>query len=369
MKKTDKKFNKNILIATGGTGGHIFPSLNLAKFLNKNYNLQIVSDDRGYKFLKKNENIKIKIINSGTIYKNNFLNSIFGVLKIITAFIYSLCYLIYSRPNLIIGMGGYASFPVCIAGFFLRIPVIIYENNLIIGRANKFLLPIVKKIMLSTESTSGIDPKYKYKSFVCGYILNENIYNLDSPKKMSDSYKEISLLIMGGSQSAKIFGETLPLEIVKCSERGVKFNIYQQCLENQISEIKKIYKKFNIKCELFTFSKDMIIYYQKSDLAITRSGASSLAELTNLRIPFIAIPLPSSADNQQLMNANYFKEKGYCYLLEEKFIPDNLYKILIDLHKNQKKLQDISEKMSQHSDKNIFSKIEKLIKGTLNEQN
>ena len=364
-----KKINKNILIATGGTGGHIFPSLSLAKFLSKNYNLQIVSDKRGVKFLENNENIKIKIINSGTIYKKNFLHIIFGASKIITAFIYSVCFLIYSRPNLIIGMGGYSSFPICIAGFLLRIPVIIYENNLIIGRANKFLLPIVKKIILSTKNTSGINPKYKKKSSVCGYILNENIYNFNNPKKISNSNKEISILIMGGSQSAKIFGETLPLEIVKCSERGVKFTIYQQCLENQINEIKKIYKKFNIQCELFTFSKDMIKYYQKSDLAITRSGASSLAELTNLRIPFIAIPLPSSADNHQFMNANYFREKGYCYLLEEKFISDNLYKILVDLSRNQKKLQDISEKMSQHSDKNIFSKIEKLLKETLNEQN
>ena len=156
-----KKSNKNILIATGGTGGHIFPSLSLAKFLSKNYNLQMVSDRRGLKFLKDNKNIKIKIINSGTIYKKNFLHIIFGVSKIITAFIYSIFFLIYSRPNLIIGMGGYASFPICIAGFLLRIPIIIYENNLIIGRANKFLLPVVKKIMLSTKNTTGINLKYK----------------------------------------------------------------------------------------------------------------------------------------------------------------------------------------------------------------
>ena len=77
--------------------------------------------------------------------------------------------------------------------------------------------------------------------------------------------------------------------------------------------------------------------------------------------------MPSSADNHQFMNANYFREKGYCYLLEEKFVSDNLYKILVDLANNQKKLQNISEKMSQHSDKNIFPKIENLIKEILNE--
>ena len=113
-----KKTNKNILIATGGTGGHIFPSLSLANFLSKNYNLQIVSDSRGLKFLENNKNIKVKIINSGTIYKKNFLHIIFGASKIITALIYSIYFLIFSRPNLIIGMGGYSSFQFVLQDFY-----------------------------------------------------------------------------------------------------------------------------------------------------------------------------------------------------------------------------------------------------------
>ena len=106
----------------------------------------------------------------------------------------------------------------------------------------------------------------------------------------------------------------------------------------------------------------MVEYYKKSDVAITRSGASSLAELTNVRIPFIAIPLPTSADNHQFINAKYFEKKGIVFIREEKFISDNLNKILIDLYHDEKKLQSIKDKMTEHSDKNIFMKIEKLIK-------
>ena len=111
-----------ILIATGGTGGHIFPSLSLARFLSSKYNLQIVSDRRGHKFLPENINTKVKIIDSGTIFKKNILLAILGILKIISALIISIYYLIFSRPKLIIGMGGYSSFPICVAGFILRIP-------------------------------------------------------------------------------------------------------------------------------------------------------------------------------------------------------------------------------------------------------
>ena len=226
---------------------------------------------------------------------------------------------------------------------------------------------MAKKIILSTNKTKGVNPKYNKKVFVCGYILKESTFDLENLQKQFSEKDELSLLIMGGSQSAKVFGEILPNEISKCTKTGTKFKIYQQCLENQINEIKNIYNESNIKSELFTFSDDMIKYYKKSDLAITRAGASSLAELTNLRVPFIAIPLPSSADNHQSANANYFQEKGYCFVLEEKLIFDKLQKILIDLYKNKNKLFSIKEKMSQHSDKNTFIKIEKLIEETLYE--
>ena len=119
----------------------------------------------------------------------------------------------------------------------------------------------------------------------------------------------------------------------------------------------------------YFLSDNISKYYKAADLAITRSGASSLAELINLRIPFITIPLPSSADNHQFQNANYFKQKGYCFLLEERFVTDKLFEILVDLKKkDEKKLFLIKERMTEHSDKDTFHKIEELIERILNEQ-
>ncbi len=364
-----KKENKRILIATGGTGGHIFPSLSLADFLKTKHRVEIVTDKRGLKYLAIDKKINIRTINSDTIFGKSVFKACLGIIKIILSFIFSIFSMISSRPKLIIGMGGYSSFPVCVAGYCLKIPVVIYENNLIIGRANKLILPIAKKILVSTKDVQGVKSKHIKKIFFSGYLIRSHILNLKKENKQNLEKKSLSILIMGGSQSAKIFGEILPDIMIRCFQNGIKLKIYQQCLDQQVSQIKKMYEKFDLEFELFSFSDDMSKYYKLTDLAITRSGASSLAELVNLRIPFIAIPLPSSADNHQFENANYFKEKGYCFLLEERFVSDKLFGILIDLNKNEKKLFLMKERMTEHSDKDTFLKIEQLIEKILNEQN
>ena len=142
---------KTVVIATGGTGGHIFPSLSLADFLSKEYEIEIFTDERGSKFLQSNQNFKIKKIVSSRIFSRNIFSILSGFFKFFISLLFSLKLLIKTKPKLIIGMGGYSSFPVCLAGFFLRIPTLIYENNIIIGRANKYLLPFVNKIFVSSK--------------------------------------------------------------------------------------------------------------------------------------------------------------------------------------------------------------------------
>ena len=124
----------------------------------------------------------------------------------------------------------------------------------------------------------------------------------------------------------------------------------------------------NLKLNLNYLLSVMIYqkYYQKSDIAITRCGASSIAELVNLRIPFVAVPLPSSIDNHQLKNAKYFNEKNYCFLLEQKFLLSKLLNILQDVHQDRNKLYSFKQKMSKHSDKESLMKAKQIIKDYFN---
>ena len=180
-----KKENKRILIATGGTGGHIFPSLSLADFLKTKHRVEIVTDKRGLKYLANDKKINIRTINSDTIFGKSVFKACLGIIKIILSFIFSIFSMISSRPKLIIGMGGYSSFPVCVAGYCLKIPVVIYENNLIIGRANKLILPIARKILVSTKDVQGVKSKHIKKIFFSGYLIRSHILNLKKENKQN----------------------------------------------------------------------------------------------------------------------------------------------------------------------------------------
>ncbi len=350
--------NKNIIIATGGTGGHVFPAISLANYLtNAGFKLILTTDQRGLKFIDDKFVNKIKIINSSPLSKKNIFISFF---KILTAFLKSFIFLLKSRPKFIFGMGGYASFPICFAGTILKIPFIIYENNLSIGKANRFLANFAKKIFISYEDIEGISDKHKNKIIIIGNILREKILN-NSQIEKNETNKDLNILVLGGSQAAKIFAELLPDIFVECKKNMINFKIYQQCLNEQKLNLQKKYEKNGINYELFSFTFDILKYYNLSNLVITRAGSSALAELLNCKIPIISVPLPSSSENHQLKNAQYFKKKGYGFMIEEKNIKKELFNLLQSMHKDKSILNSIKTNQKNHSDINVFMIIKKEI--------
>ena len=224
-------------------------------------------------------------------------------------------------------MGGYSSFPVCIAAKMLRIPFIIYENNLQIGKANKYLLPFASKIFVSNLKLEGIEKKYDNKVCEIGNIIRKEILNFKIKKPKELKNKKLNILILGGSQAAKVFAERLPAIFEECKKAKILLKIYQQCLFSQKELLISKYKNLKIEFEIFNFSDNLLEYFSKADLAITRSGSSMLAELINVRMPFISIPLPSSADNHQLKNAIYYEKNQYSYLVEEKDLSKKLFQL------------------------------------------
>ena len=357
------------LIAVGGTGGHVFPGYNLAKnLIDENYDIKLITDKRGYKFLNKLKNFKIYTLPSSPLIKKNIFTIFFSLNIFIYSILRSLIFLILNRPKVIFGMGGYASFPICIAASILKIKFLIYENNLIIGKANKYLLPFAEKILVSYDEIEGISKKYLNKKIKIGNIIKKEIIDF-SKKKPNKIFERVNILILGGSQAAKIFAEVLPNIFLLCSKENIPLKIYQHCLPYQNDQLSTFYKNIKIDHEIFNFSDNIENYFSKINLAITRSGSSMLAELTNANIPFVSIPLPSSADNHQYKNAYFYKNKNLSFLIEEKDLNDKLFFLIRDIYKNSSILGKIILNQSQYSDKTVYKNIKKILKNIINEKN
>ena len=364
----NSKLNK-IIIATGGTGGHVFPAYSLAKhFIDKKINVQLISDKRGMRYLKDYDNLNIIKIESSPISQKNIFKFIISIFTILYSMLKSFFFLLFNRANLVFGMGGYSSFPICVAAKILGIPFIIYENNLHIGKANKFLLPYAKKVFVSNIALEGVSNKYKNKLCEIGNIIRKEILNFKKSHENNDDNK-LKILILGGSQAAKVFADKLPIILQECNDLKIPLKIYQQCLPEQNNYLSSFYKNLNIDFEIFNFNNNILKYFSKINLAITRSGSSMLAELINVKIPFISIPLPSSADNHQLKNAIYYEKNHYSYLIEEKDLDKKLLKLIKSIHEDREILDQMIKKQNQYSDKFVYKNIDQEIKKIEDEKN
>lgn len=360
---------KRIIIATGGTGGHVIPACNLAKHFNdKKINVEIISDKRGINFIKETSEIKLIEISSSMILKKNLFKFLCSIFIIFYSMIKSLIYLIFNRPDLIFGMGGYSSFPICVAAKLLNIPFILYESNLLIGKVNRYLAPYAKKIFVSHKELEGIQKKLKSKTVEIGNITRKEILNFHNKKIDLKKDKKIKILVLGGSQAAKVFAEKLPEIFELCKKTKIELEVFQQCLPEQNNLLSSFYDSLQIDYEIFNYTNDIIKYFLKSDLAISRSGSSMSTELVNMRVPFISVPLPSSADDHQLKNAIYYNKRGFCYLIEEKDLKLKLFKLLKEVNENWSLMSEIIEKQSQYSDKSVYENIDKEIENIINEK-
>ena len=350
---------KKIIFSTGGTGGHIFPALNLMKhFFEKDYEVLFVTDGRGNKFLKNFSEFKSYTLNTGTPTNKNFFFKFLSYFLIFFSIIKSIIIIKKEKPTLIFGFGGYVSFPISFASKFFNLPLAIYENNLVIGRANKYLLPQSKKIFISKITKDKFPEKYRNKIFEAGPILSKKIINFPALKKKNNK-KNFSILVLGGSQGAEIFGKIIPLVVKKLRDEGYEIEINHQCISEQKNEITNYYNKNNIKNYVFEFNKDILDLILSSDLAISRCGASTTAELVHTLTPFIGIPLPHSVDNHQYLNGKYYENKGCCWLIDQSdFNTENLFNLIIEIIKNKNKLEHMRENMKKNHSRNVYNNIE-----------
>ena len=354
---------KKIIFTTGGTGGHILPAINLMKhFQEKGYEVIIVTDIRGCSFLTNHTKFKSYILKTDTPTNKNLLKKIYSFFVIFYSIIKSSFILRKEKPNMIFGFGGYVSFPICFASKIFNLPLIIYENNIVPGKTNNFLSKFSKKIFTSQDIKNNFSEKFKNKISTVGSILNKNIINYSNNIEKKDK-NIFSILILGGSQGAEIFGKIIPKAIKMLEVEGYKIEVNQQCIKSQKKELIDFYNNNNIKNNIFEFEDNILKLISSTNLAISRCGASTTSELVCTATPFIAVPLPNSIDNHQYLNAKYYENKGCCLLLEQKYFDtQNLFKLMIEIIKNETKLQNMRKNMKKIFIGDVYNNIEKEIK-------
>ena len=349
---------KSFLITTGGSGGHVIPALILYEHLSKEANVIITTDKRGLKYLD-DEFYKCKIINTPRL--DNILLLPFNMIKIIILTLKSLFLLKNKKVEKILSTGGYMSLPLILAGKILKLEIFLLEPNQVLGRSNKYFLSSCKKIFCYNKKIINFPENFLNKMVIINPLVRENIYKLKSSGSIKDKF---TILIVGGSQSASIFDMSLKNSIVNISKKK-PIKIIQQTNKKNVSYLKDFYSKNNIENKIFNFENNFENIIKDADLCITRSGASTLAELSVINTPFIAVPLPTSKDNHQLENANFYKENDCCWVIDqtnfEKKIEHLLSEILTDKIDYLKKKENLKKLNYQNTWINVNQKILEII--------
>ena len=349
---------ENVLITTGGSGGHVIPAMILYDHLSNYTHVTISTDRRGSRFLDK-DNYNYSLVDTPRL--KNILFLPINLILILYLTLKS-CFLLKNKKiGKLISTGGYMSLPLILAAKMLNLKIYLLEPNMVLGRANKFFLKSCRKIFCYTEQVKNFPENLKRKMVIIKPLVRENIYKLNQSSNIRD---KINILIVGGSQGASIFDKNLKNSIVNISKK-FPLNIIQQTNYKNITQLKDFYYKHNVENIIFSFDKNFDDIIKKTDLCLTRAGASTLAELSVLNIPFIAVPLPASIDNHQFENANFYKNYDCCWIIEQKFfeekIEEVLNEILIDKSDYLKKKENLKKLNYQNTWNNVNQKILKTI--------
>ena len=351
---------KNFLISTGGSGGHVIPATILHDHLSKENNILISIDKRGIKYLNNNF-YKLKIVNTPKL--NNYLLLPINLILVIFLTIKSFLLLKNEKIEKVFSTGGYMSLPLILAARILSLDIYLIEPNQILGRANKFFLNFCKKIFCYSDTIKNFPQKLKNKIIVIYPLVKKDIYEKSLFIKES---KKFTILIVGGSQGAKIFDQRLKDSIVKISKKN-SIKVIHQTNEKNISYLKNYYNDNNIENIIFSFNKNFNEILVNSDLCITRAGASTLAELSILNKPFIAVPLPTSKDNHQLENAIFYEEKNCCWVIEQKFLEEKIDDLLNDILENKTNYLNKKENLKKLNYQNSWINVNQKILRNINE--
>ncbi|KQC09442.1 MAG: UDP-diphospho-muramoylpentapeptide beta-N-acetylglucosaminyltransferase [Smithella sp. SDB] len=335
---------RRIAIAGGGTGGHLFPGIAIAEeFLRRDNRTGIIfiGTKRGIESrLLGRLGYELREIDVEGVKGQGGKALIRGAYQIPMSMWQSRCILKEFRPDIVVGVGGYASGPAVFAAHFMGIPTAIAEQNAIPGITNKILGNFADKIFVTYEQTQTFFPQTKV--IVSGNPVRAALAAKRREEKEKKNYQQ--LLVFGGSQGAEAINKSIIDMLPQMQSIKNKIHVLHQTGARQLEEVTKAYEQFGIQAKVEPFIIDMAGAYADADIIICRAGATSLAEITAAGKAAILIPYPWAANDHQLKNAEAMASAGAAILIQQKELGGGkLFGVIEELLRNEQKLRQMEE--------------------------
>lgn len=330
---------RTIMLSAGGTGGHLFPAEALAQeLLRRGHRVIIVTDKRGHAFKSLGDRVDIHVVSAATL-SGGIVGKMKAAARMARGVVQARGLLRKTRPDLVIGFGGYPSVPAVLAAQLSGVPTLLHEQNAVLGKANALLADYARAIATSLPDTRGVKAKNAAKIVNTGNPVRDAIAAARDAAYVTG--EDFNILITGGSQAAKVFSDIVPQAVAQLPEDiRRRLRIVQQCREDAVDVTRKAYEAQGVTAEIKSFFNDMADRLKACQLFIGRSGASTVAEVAAVGRPAIFVPYPGHADMQQKHNADAVAARGGAWvILQQDFTAAALAKHLQDVIANPAQLQ------------------------------
>lgn len=350
--------NNKIILAAGGTGGHLSPALAVADILSKKgYDVILYTDQRCKRYLPAGDISYKIIINKDYPFSKNPVKFLFWTLLLIKNIFLIINRIYRDKIFLIISFGGYTSFAANISATIMFRKLIIHEQNSVLGRQNRCFVRLANYVAYSFPYTKGLEKTKKSKIVNTGMPVRGNFTDQENINK-----KKFVILIMGGSQGAK-FLDIRIAQMIRYLDRSILSNlkIIQQVRQEHLDEMKQFYHSLKMEFELQSYFGDIDSKLKEADLVVSRAGAATLSEIIHAKKAAILIPYPSAKDNHQYLNAKYLADNNAAIVLEENNVKvQNLQDAILNFVKNPEYKEEIENNIStltSFSDSKRFIKL------------
>ncbi len=311
-----------VLLAAGGTGGHLFPAEALAHVLaRRGVAVELVTDERALRYGGSFPARAMHMIHSATPRGGSPLARASAVARLGFGVFESLALIARVKPRVVIGFGGYPTVPPLVAAWALRRPTVLHEANGVMGKANRFLAGRVDAVAAGFP-LAGVSAAMREKIVVTGNPLRPNaIAAIAEPFPENDG--RLRLLVTGGSQGARVMSDIVPAAVAALpQELRAKLVIVQQTRQEDIARVTGVYEGAGVKAEIAAFFSDLPHRIAQAQLVVARSGASTVSELAAIGRASILVPLPHALDQDQANNAAVLQAAGAAEVVrQENFTP------------------------------------------------